>query len=118
MSLLLIDGISMPSPGTLSVAVQDVNAARRRTLYGQACVSRASVRHSISCQWPYLTGDELKSLLNAVTKNAVFSVTYPDPVTGQARTVSVFCTERSVGLGRKDGDTPVWTNVRLAFSEV
>ena len=118
MPLLTINGAAMPAPGSITVKVQDVCASQRRTLSGAASVSRAAVKRTIACQWPYLPGDALSLLLSAVTNAPLFELSYPDPQTGDMRSVTAYCTERSVGLARMHEGTPVWTQIAITFTEV
>lgn len=118
MALLKINGADMPAPSSLSVRIDNVPQSLRRTLDGTACVSRAAVRRTLTCLWSYLSAENLAALLNAVSAQAQFSLSYPDPATGSARQMTACCTDRSIGLSRVSNGVPVWTQVRLTLTEV
>ncbi|MBQ7455203.1 MAG: hypothetical protein IJS53_02060 [Clostridia bacterium] len=117
MALLTINNADMPAPSSLTVRLEDGDASVRRALDGTACVRRTGVRRALTCQWSFLSGSDLSTLLTACTGSAALTVAYPDPATGERRSMSAVCSERSVGMLRQSQSGPVWTQVRLSFTE-
>ena len=59
----------------------------------------------------------VRSLLTAVGSDAFFSVTYPDPATGAARTMQCCCEERKTGILRMADGAPVWVDAGFTLIE-
>lgn len=118
MAILQINGADMPAPTTLSIRLEDVSPGVKRALSGAAQVSRAGVKRRVEAYWAYLPPGDLEKLLTACAMGeALFTLTYPDPVTGEARQMTAYSAERVVGLNRMNGASPVWTGVRVTFME-
>lgn len=117
MSLLTIDGVSMPVPTRLTVQLEDARLSARQTLSGAMHISRAALKRSVTVFWAYLPKEELSLLLSAVTQAPLFSLSFPDPLTGETLQIQAYSRSRQVGLERMRGDVPVWTNVEVTFAE-
>lgn len=118
MAILAINGVDMPAPSTLSVRFEDSNGAVRYSIGGAAQVTRSGVKRRVDAYWAYLPVAQVQQLLTAAAMgSALFTLTYPDPVTGEARQMTAYSAERSVGLHQMNGAEPVWTGIRVVFME-
>lgn len=118
MALLAINGADMPAPTTLHVSLEDQAFSSKRALDGAALVTRAAVKRRVEAYWAYLPETDLQTLLTAAAMgSALFTLSYPDPVTGDTRQMTAYSLNRSVGLMQMRGGAPVWTGVRIAFME-
>lgn len=117
MSILSVNAQALPAPTTLHVALEDARLAVHTTLSGTAHVSRAAAKRRISAYWAHMLPDDLKALLSLVTSSPLFTLAFPDPLTGEMLSISAYCTQRSVGLYRMQNGAPVWTNIELTFME-
>lgn len=115
--MLTIDQYTPPAPSTLTVQVEDARFSAQQTLSGATHVSRADIKRRVSIRWAHMTQDALKSLLAAVTAQPLIALTFPDPLTGDALTISAYSIDRRVGLYRMQDHVPVWTDVEMTFLE-
>ena len=116
MSLLTLNGASLPDPTALTVEIADALSSVRRTLSGTACVTRAGIKRRVRIRWAAMTPQNLTALLTILCGDAVVTLGYPDPVTGEGREMRAYCEKRSVGLYR-GGKDPVWTAVEITLQE-
>ncbi len=116
MAMLLIGGAAMPSPGGLSVSLEDVGDDAGRNALGARVVDRVAVKRAIELSWAHLTSAEL-SLLMAAVEPIFFIARYPDPVDGTARDGSFRATEKRARLFRADGAAPAWAEVTMKWEE-
>lgn len=115
--MLTIDQFIPPAPSSLSVQVEDARFSAQQTLSGATHISRADIKRRVSIRWAYMTQESLKLLLQAVTAQPLVSLTFPDPMTGDMKTISAYSLDRRVGLYRMQGNTSVWTDVEMTFME-
>jgi hypothetical protein len=88
MALLKINGVDMPTPSTMSVAVEDLVHAERNAR-GKMIDELIAIKDKIELTWAYLTPVQLSQLLTAV-KPRSFNVTYMDPVTNSLKTTACY----------------------------
>lgn len=117
MAFLQINGMDVPSPSELKVRLFDAGASEERSASGNLVVDRAAVKRELTLRWATLTGQQLQSLLAAVCEAVFFDATYPDPVTGQPRTMTCRCGERTLGMHRFADGAALWTNVEMKWTE-
>lgn len=118
MALLFLNDQALPEPAALYVTMEDALLSARRTLSGAASVSRADVKRRVRCYWAYMSQTDLSDILSCLVQNAVVTLAYPDPATGQSRAMRAYCDERSVGLSSQRGQERLWTGIEIVFREV
>lgn len=118
MALLTLNDQALPEPAALQISLEDALLSSRRTLSGAASVSRADIKRRVRCYWAYMPQAELADMLSCLAQNAVVTLSYPDPVTGQSRAMRAYCEERSVGLSCQRGQERLWTGIEIIFREV
>lgn len=79
--MLIINGVVVPTPKTMSISINDIDAETGRNANGTIVRDRVAVKRKIECEWGMLTQDEMQTLLNAVS-SVFFSVKYIDPQSG------------------------------------
>lgn len=103
MSYIKINGQDLPYPkrGVKVVVSTIVNAGRNANavVVGQR-IGRDQYKID-GLEWPWLTAAEWSNILNLIS-GFYFNVTFPDPVTGYARTIRMYCGDRSA--------EPYWVN--------
>ena len=67
MAILTVNGVAMPAPSALSVAVEDVGDDAGRNALGERVVDRVAVKRMIALRWARLTASQLATILQAVT---------------------------------------------------
>ena len=83
MSNLLINGAAVVAPKSFQVDIQDVDGETGRNANGDMVRDRITIKRKLNCEWGALTQEEMSQILNAVS-GVFFSVSYPDPIEGQA----------------------------------
>ena len=115
MAMLRVNGAAMPAPSAMKVTVFDVSSGASRNAAGNAVMDRTGVKRRLELAWACLGGDELSALLQAM--NGFFAVSYPDPENGDVRSMSCYCSERSAEVMRMAEGKPVWTGVKMSWTE-
>ena len=114
--MLKINGTAMPSPSAMQVTLEEIAGTPERSAAGGAVMDCRGSKRRIVLKWAWLTGQQLSGLLAAVEAR-FFDATFPDPVSGAARTVRCWCAARSMGVLRMRGGAPVWTEIEMEWRE-
>ena len=117
MPVLQVNHMTVPAPSALAVTIADVAQTAERSASGAAVIDRVAVKRSLELSWAHLAPAELASLLAAVGEHAFFEATYPDPQTGQARTMTCYAEERSAAVLRVEDGAPVWRDLKMRWIE-
>ena len=117
MAMLKIGGADMPAPSSMKIALFDVSSGQERSASGEIIMDRVAVKRKLDLSWAFLSGAELARLLNAVTDSAFFEAAYPDPATGEMRSMICCCGEKTTGVLRMEGGEALWTNVEMTWTE-
>lgn len=115
MAMLMVNGTAVPAPSGMQVAVFDVSSGEVRNAAGNAVIDRTAVKRRLELRWAHIGGDALAALLNEI--GGLFEAVYPDPMTGQARAMQCYCSERIAGILRMGDAGPVWTDVKMTWTE-
>lgn len=83
MSNLIINGVSVVSPKSFQVGVQDIDGETGRNANGDMVRDRITTKRKLEIEWGMLTQSECSVILNAVSA-VFFTVSYPDPISGQS----------------------------------
>ena len=96
MSYIKINGQDLPYPqrGVQVIVSTVVNSGRNAdgVVVGQR-IGRDQYKIN-GLEWPWLTASEWQQILTLIS-GFYFNVTFPDPVSGSARTVTMYCGDRS-----------------------
>ena len=115
--MLTINGANVASPSAFSVNVEDRGDFSACNVLGQRLADRLAVKQVIDVEWALLSAAEMAAIMDAVSENVFFSVTYPDPVTGAVNEAVCRAMERSARVHRMEDGTAVWTDVRMRWEE-
>jgi len=116
MAVLQINSNTMPAPSVMYVIVSDIKTEERNAA-GASVIDRiAAGKRRIECDWAYVSNANLVTLLSAVS-GATFTVSYLDPLTNAAKTITCTVGERAVGALVYKSGTPVWGSVKMTFTE-
>jgi hypothetical protein len=105
---LKIDGVTMPTPSSLSAASSDLDSPGTRR-NEQGYLQRDRIRQGvkkISCKWSGLSQANSTLLLTAI-KPASLSVTYPDPELG-TNTITTYVGDRTPDMIMYNNGVPYW----------
>ena len=96
MSYIKINGVDLPYPkrGVEVIVTTIVNAGRNANgkVVGQR-IGRDQYKIN-GLEWPWLTAAEWNGILSLIS-DFYFNVTFPDPVSGNPRTVKMYCGDRA-----------------------
>lgn len=115
MAMLIVNGVNMPAPSGMSAVLTDVGANIIRSASGKAVMDRRVAKRRLDLTWAHLSGAELALLLQET--QGFFTVRYPDPMAGTERTMQCCCGEKTTGVLRMQDGAPVWTDVKMSWTE-
>lgn len=97
MAMLKINGVAVKSPSvfTWDIFDQSSEESGRSTNDGRMNKDIVSRKRKLTCTWNGLSRTEAKTILQAVSGSAFFSVTYPDSLSGQDETRTFYVGDRS-----------------------
>lgn len=117
MAILSVNGVDMPAPSQLKVNLFDVSSSADRNASGYVVIDRVGTKRKLELNWAQLSEAQLSLLLQAVGANVFFTAVYPDPLTGDARSMSCYCGDRAMGVLRMSGGAPIWTDIEMSWIE-
>ncbi len=120
MSLLKINNIMLPAPTVLQPGIQDLDSEEGsgRNQAGTMFRDRIAVKRTVHCEWGVLTRKEMSSLLSAMSA-ASFQLTYPDPQTGNFKTITAYVGDRVPAICGVVSDTEWhWIGLAVDFVEM
>lgn len=115
MAMLIVNGANMPAPSGLHVSIADTSGGVTRSASGRAVLDRSVLKRRLDLNWAHLSGAELALLLQET--QGFFTVRYPDPMTGSERSMQCCCGEKTTGMLRMQDGRPVWTDVKMSWTE-
>lgn len=119
MALLKIDGTDLPAPTILQPTITDLDSeATGRNQLGMMFRDRIAIKRKVHCEWGILSRTEMSSLLQAMTA-ASFTLTYPDPQTGQLTAITAYVGDRSPAICQVLSDDDwQWNGLVVDFVEL
>lgn len=114
--MIEFDSVEIPTPGSYTVSVNDISKAERNA-NGTIIIERIATKRKIELSWPYLSSADLSTLFSNFSSNTFISVTYPDPVTGAARTGTFYAGDRSAGAIDYQAGVIRWKDVKFNLIE-
>ena len=113
--MLTVNGWTAPAPSGMHAALFDVSQNISRSASGCAVIDRTAAKRRLELTWAHMTGTDLAALLEQLS--GFFEVVYPDPQTGTARSMTCYCSEKTTGIMRMQDGNPVWTDVKMTWTE-
>lgn len=113
--MLVINGVTVVTPKSMSVSISDVDGDTGRNANGTIVRDRVAVKRKIECEWGMLTQDEMQKLLNAVTP-VFFSVKYIDPQIGET-TKTMYVGDRTTPVYNFNNEFKRWSSLKMNFIE-
>ena len=120
MAILKIGNTDLPVPTVLQPSIQDLDAedGTGRNQAGTMFRDRVAIKRSVHCEWGILSRTEMATLLQAMSSPS-FSLTYPDPQTGNLKTITAYVGDRSPAMCSVISDTDwLWTGLAIDFTEM
>lgn len=116
MAMLMVNGAAVPAPSTMRLTLFDLSSAQERNAAGELVLDRVAVKRRIDLSWARIGSAALASLLAAMN-GGFFQASYPDPATGEMRSMTCCCADRTAGVLRMEDGAAVWTNVEMSWTE-
>ena len=119
-ALVSIGGFDFPEPSTYDAVTSTiVDSARNVSGYVIGAVVRNDVA-KIDMSWRYLTAQQWATILSLFTNSFYNDVRFYNQATGSYTTRTMYVSDRSSGMWRRDDSGTVmgWTNCSLSLVEV
>ena len=114
--MITVGGAAISTPSSFSVSVNDLSKAERNA-NGTMIIERIATKRKLELGWNYLSSADLATLFAAVS-GVSFTVVYPDPQTGAARSGTFYSGDRSAGMIDYQGGVPRYKDVKFNMVEV
>lgn len=115
MGMLMVNGAAIDAPASLKATVFDVGAEVSRNAAGNAVMDICAEKRKLELHWTHMDGETLKTLLGVM--KGFFEVDYPDPQSGGQRRMICYCSERTAGILRMAEGKPIWTDIKMVWTE-
>lgn len=120
MAILKIGSTALPAPVVLQPGIQDLDSEEGtgRNQAGTMFRDRVTVKRTVHCEWGVLTRQEMANLLSAMSPQS-FLLTYPDPQTGDLKTITAYAGDRVPAICQVISDTDwLWSGLSVDFVEM
>ena len=114
--MLKIGNDSIATPKVMTVDIMDLDDQTTRNANGDLIRDRIAVKRKLNCEWGPLTNSDISALLSKVTAT-LFSVTYPDPLTGSNETKTFYVGDRHSPVYTIRNNIPLWEGLSMNFIE-
>nr|WP_302596478.1 DUF6711 family protein [uncultured Cellulosilyticum sp.] len=92
-----MNNVEIPTPSDCTVSIFDIYEGTDRDSTGTIHLDYIATKNKLECTWSYLSQDELKSLLSAISQIS-FKVTYTSPATGESVTLDMYKGDRTIPI--------------------
>ena len=120
-NLLLIDDVVMPTPSKFLINISDLDTKETgRSISGDLHRDVIGTNfRTIELEWKTMTREDLKKLLNAISKTN-FMVTYYDPIQDAMVKKTMYASDRKVDMYNFiiDNGKPLWVNITVSLIQV
>ena len=107
----------LPDPAQLSWSIQDIDAdGTGRNQNGDLFRDRVAIKRKLTLSWPPMTAADMSTLLNAVT-DTFFTVSYPDALTGETRSMTAYVGDRTAPMYSLINGVYLWNSLSMNFIE-
>lgn len=115
MGMLKVNGVEIDAPTGLKATLFDVGAEVSRNAAGNAVMDVCAEKRKLELHWAHMDAAALAALLEAM--NGFFEADYPDPQSGAVRRMICYCSERTAGVLRMVNGAPLWTDIKMVWTE-
>ena len=114
--MITINGTVITTPQTCTIGIYDIGSTAERNANGDTLIDRVAVKRELDMSWGALSNSACSAILTAVS-GIFFTVVYPDPQEGAAKTIVCFVSERTSPMLKYTGTTPYWEGLKLTLFE-
>jgi len=113
-----INGQNVPAPSRVTVNLQDLSSGDSgRNADGTAMIDFIATKRKIEVEWPAMYAQPMAELMTAM-KPITFTVTYIDPETGTAKTITCYKGDRTAPVYNIVNGVILWESMKCNFIEV
>ena len=114
--MISLNGISLPSPPTLSVRVSPQAGTAQYNTLGQTVLDGWRDKRTVEIGWKSMAGAALAQLSQLLSTGGFFTLVYPDPLSG-SREMVCRVREQAARVYRYQNGAPQWADVKLTLEE-
>jgi hypothetical protein len=114
--VITVGGVAISTPSSLQVGIQDLSKAERNA-NGTLVIERIATKRKLELGWSYLSQSDLAALFAAVSP-VTFTVVYPDPQTGAARSGTFYAGDRLAGMIDYQNGVPRYKDMKFNLVEI
>lgn len=114
--MIKVNGTTIKTPSTLQIDISDIDGSTERNANGTLIRDRIAVKRKLNMTWNALTPQEMSSLLKAV-QDPFFTVEYPDPMTGNNQTKTMYVGDRNAPMYRNLNGAILWQGLTMNWIE-
>lgn len=116
MAVLKINGDEILAPSDIQIGIMDLSKAERNAK-GKMIIERIATKRKLEISYSYVSKPELSELLQVLSSDVFFTVTYHDPLTGSTRTGTFYIGDRNVGIIDFINGQPRYKDVKFSLIE-
>lgn len=113
--MIKINTVTIKSPQRFSVDIKDLKAVDTNAA-GNTVIDRVATKRTLGMEWGALTNTEVSTILTAMTA-VFFSVEYPDPMTGAAKTITCYVGGMTAPVAKVTGGVVLWEGLTVDLIE-
>ncbi len=113
--MITMDTLALPTPSAFSVDIRSASGTERFNTLGQRIFDGRREKRSLSLRWNRMDPAQLQQLFSHLDGRTFFSLTYPDPVSGE-KSITCFARDRSARVWCYPGEA-AWADVQLTLEE-
>lgn len=113
--MITVNGSAISTPSSFQVGIMDLSKAERNA-NGTMIIERITTKRKLELGWAYLSQSDLAALFVAVSP-VTFTVVYPDPQTGAARSGTFYAGDRSAGMIDYQNGVPRYKDTKFNIVE-
>lgn len=112
---MLLDGIPIKTP-QLKVGSFQISRSERMA-DGTMTMDIIAEKRRLDLSWPIIKDADLQQILSLLKNKAFHTITYPDPESGDAHTITVYRGDVSTVTGHRLEGSRYWRDVSIALIE-
>lgn len=114
--MIFINSVKIPTPSNFQVGVSDI-IKETRNAAGSIIIEKIATKRKLEMSWNYLSNSDMSTILTAIGTSVFFTVQYPDPVTGAARSGTFYTGDRTAGAIDYRNSVIRWKDFKVNFDE-
>lgn len=114
--MVRINGTQLPAPTALTVKVEPKAGTMQYNTLGQLLQDGMREKRTVEISWVRIAGSALAALAQQLSAGGFFTLTYPDPLSGEREMRCRVAAQCARVEAYRDG-APRWADVKLTLEE-